>query len=326
MTRPTVAAQLLWEAAAAARLAPSIHNTQPWRFVLIPDALQIHADRDRQLRVADPDGRQLMLSCGCALFNARATLAARGYDAVVSRLPDPDDPGLVARLGATGPAVGLGADRRARTAHRPAALQPRTVPGHLRRSPRCAYELAPRGRAGKAELFEVREQAHRLEHRQVEPAGRPLESTDPAYRQELTAWTTGDPRRKDGVPAMAVPYRSGTLAASAMPCRSGTSTPTGWAGSTLRTARACRSACWCWPPPPTTRVLVARRRGAATAVAGGDPRRLRGEPVRPGDRHRRPARPTAHRTRPGRLSADGAAGRAGQPRRRRPAGVTWTSW
>ena len=64
-----------------ATLAPSVHNTQPWRFVLSPDALEIHADRSRQLRVLDPRGRQMTLSCGCALFNARASLAAAGYDA-----------------------------------------------------------------------------------------------------------------------------------------------------------------------------------------------------------------------------------------------------
>jgi nitroreductase len=206
MISPTAAAHLLWEAVAAARLAPSIHNTQPWHFVLTPGALQVHADRDRQLRVADPDGRQLMLSCGCAVFNARTALAARGYEAVVHRLPDPDDPSLVAYL-----------ELPARQADWVpiAALEPhiarrrsnrgRFLDTSVAASVRCELDCA--ARQEQAELFEVREHAHRLRIVGLGQQADLRENTDPVYRQELTAWTTGDPRRKDGVPAMAVPYR-----------------------------------------------------------------------------------------------------------------------
>jgi nitroreductase len=90
--------QTLRRAAVRATLAPSIHNTQPWRFVLSADALEIHADRSRQLRVLDPRGRQMTISCGCALFNARASIAAAGYDPAVERLADPMQPALLARV------------------------------------------------------------------------------------------------------------------------------------------------------------------------------------------------------------------------------------
>ena len=86
--------QTLRRAAVRATLAPSIHNTQPWRFVLSADALEIHADRSRQLRVLDLRGRQMTISCGCALFNARASMAAAGYDPAVERRPDPMQPSL----------------------------------------------------------------------------------------------------------------------------------------------------------------------------------------------------------------------------------------
>ncbi|TWP35826.1 hypothetical protein [Leekyejoonella antrihumi] len=74
-------------AAVRATLAPSIHNSQPWRFVVSGDALEIHIDPSRQLRVLDPRGHQVALSCGCALFSARAAMAACGLRAKVRRFP-----------------------------------------------------------------------------------------------------------------------------------------------------------------------------------------------------------------------------------------------
>lgn len=78
---------LFTRAVERASLAPSVHNTQPWHFVVRPDVLELHDESDRQLRALDPTGRQLVISCGCALFNARVALAA---DRVVQvdRLPD----------------------------------------------------------------------------------------------------------------------------------------------------------------------------------------------------------------------------------------------
>src|SRR5271165_2629025 len=63
----------------AASAAPSIHNTQPWRFRLTsPDIIEVHADLDRMLWTADPLGRALHLSCGAALFNLRTAIRSLG--------------------------------------------------------------------------------------------------------------------------------------------------------------------------------------------------------------------------------------------------------
>ena len=97
LTEPRLASAVR-RAAVRATLAPSIHNTQPWRFLLSGTSLEVHADWSRRLRVLDPRGRQLLISCGCAVFNARVALAAAGYDATVERWPDPAQPNLVARL------------------------------------------------------------------------------------------------------------------------------------------------------------------------------------------------------------------------------------
>src|SRR5664279_1728740 len=90
--------QALRPVAVRARRAPSVHNTQPWTFYLEPGRFTIRADRTRQLAVLDPTGRQLMISCGCALFNARVAAAAARIDTDVVRFPDPGDPDMVATL------------------------------------------------------------------------------------------------------------------------------------------------------------------------------------------------------------------------------------
>ncbi|MEE3922437.1 nitroreductase [Micromonospora sp. BRA006-A] len=93
------------EAAARQSLhAPSVFNTQPWRWRVTGDALELRADADRQLAHTDPDGRLLILSRGAALHHARVSLTAVGWAVTVERLPDPADPSLLARVRTTGPA------------------------------------------------------------------------------------------------------------------------------------------------------------------------------------------------------------------------------
>lgn len=80
---------LLQRIIAPASAAPSIHNTQPWRFrVAGDDLLELHADPDRMLWVADPHGRALHLSCGAALLNLRLAIRAIGAKSLVWPLPD----------------------------------------------------------------------------------------------------------------------------------------------------------------------------------------------------------------------------------------------
>ena len=83
---------------AAAVWAPSVHNTQPWRFTVSGQQISLDADAGRQLIVADPDGREMMISCGAALFTARLALRSLGYLPRAAVLPDPGQPLLVARL------------------------------------------------------------------------------------------------------------------------------------------------------------------------------------------------------------------------------------
>jgi nitroreductase len=88
----------LRRAAAAAVRAPSLHNSQPWRFRLRDGAIEVLADPARQLAVADSTGWAARMACGAATFNARLALAAAGTPAEVVLRPDRAEPELAARL------------------------------------------------------------------------------------------------------------------------------------------------------------------------------------------------------------------------------------
>ena len=83
---------------ALASRAPSVHNTQPWRWRVDEASLHLYADPDRQLPNIDPDSRDLMLSCGTALHHCVAAFAAVGWQSKVTRLPNPADPNHLAAI------------------------------------------------------------------------------------------------------------------------------------------------------------------------------------------------------------------------------------
>jgi hypothetical protein len=79
-------------------LAPSSHNSQPWLFYVDGNAVEIYADRVRRLPVVDPDDRELVMSCGAALYNLRLVLRHFGAGCEVAVLPMGMSSGLLARV------------------------------------------------------------------------------------------------------------------------------------------------------------------------------------------------------------------------------------
>ncbi|MEV0032540.1 hypothetical protein [Nocardia sp. NPDC050793] len=78
--------------------APSVHNTQPWRWEFDGTRLDLYRDSDRLLTAADPHGRQLVISCGAILHHLRTALAARGWHTDTQRIPEPARPDLLATI------------------------------------------------------------------------------------------------------------------------------------------------------------------------------------------------------------------------------------
>jgi hypothetical protein len=62
-----------------ASLAASGHNTQPWKFAVGDNVIEIHPDSSRRLPVVDPSDRELWISLGCALENLLITARANGF-------------------------------------------------------------------------------------------------------------------------------------------------------------------------------------------------------------------------------------------------------
>lgn len=91
-------ARALFAAATTAGRAPSIHNTQPWRWRLTGNELDLYLDRSRGLEATDSDSRLAILSCGAALHHALVSLAAAGWHTILARMPDPEHPDHLARL------------------------------------------------------------------------------------------------------------------------------------------------------------------------------------------------------------------------------------
>jgi hypothetical protein len=198
----------LRRAAVRATLAPSVHNTQPWRFHLRDGQLDVYVDRRRQLSVLDATSRQMIVSVGCAVMNARASAAGEGVGLDVRRFPDSQRPDLMASLVGTGDPVddSLAALdnvielRQTNRRHFAEDEVPNSVVTVLEKA----------AEAEDSSLFVVREPEQRVVVASLSQHADDIENLNPAYRAELRAWTTDDPARRDGVPEHAVPHVDGS--------------------------------------------------------------------------------------------------------------------
>jgi hypothetical protein len=204
---PIPAGQIDYLLATAAR-APSVHNTQPWRFRAGEYAIELYADQSRKLRV-DPVGREMLISCGAALFGLRLAVRSLGHVPVVELLPDRARLRLLARVrfGAAEPMTGRERQLLAALPHRHTHRGP-FAPGPLPAG--LAAGLQHDALAEGATLVLVdRPLAYQQLAGILSAAGR-RQDLDPLAREEVRRWSRGaaDPAR-DGIAAHAFPAAAG---------------------------------------------------------------------------------------------------------------------
>jgi hypothetical protein len=181
--------------------APSVHNTQPWLWRTSPEGLELYADWARQLSRADPDGRDLLVSCGAALHHLQVAAAALGWTAHIRHAPDPGYSRLLASIRFTrheaSAEAGHGLTRLLgrQTDRRQFASWP--VPQEQLQS------LAWTGSQWGVTVTPVVDEAVRLRLLRLTAEADERQRRDPAYETELATWARE--RERDGVPAGNVP-------------------------------------------------------------------------------------------------------------------------
>jgi nitroreductase len=186
----------------AAVQAPSMHNTQPWRFDIGAGTVRVYRDLDRWLRADDPQQTALYISLGAAVLNLRIAAAELGLLAHVTLLPDPHDPDYVAKLTL---AAGLGVDPEL------AALFPYLTRRRTSRLPfgnrwipeRVVRDLEHAARADGALLRVVRDPSRVRRLLGLAAEGSANELFELSRLEERARWVGGE-RSEDGVPASAL--------------------------------------------------------------------------------------------------------------------------
>jgi hypothetical protein len=188
---------------AIAARAPSVHNSQPWLFRVGQDAVELWSD-PRRRTWSDTSGREMLISCGAALFGLRLALRSLGVQPAVELLPDPSRLRLLARVrpGPGTPMNTLEARMLAAVPHRhthrgafePGALPPGLLPGlqndALVEGTELAYIRPGLGFERLAGL--AASAAHRG-------------NLDPRAKATIRRWTrAADRPERDGVPATAL--------------------------------------------------------------------------------------------------------------------------
>ncbi|SHK75253.1 Nitroreductase family protein [Pseudonocardia thermophila] len=177
--------------------APSVHNTQPWRWRIHGRGVELYADPHRHLPATDPERRDLVLSCGAALHHLRVVLAAAGHATRVERTPDPDRSDLLARIELVDgepdpadaelfPAIAERRTERRRMSHRP-------VP------PDVIERLAAQAQQRGALLVPVTAGPMRARLDRALAEAEAAQAKVPGYAAELARWTHRFAGARDGV-------------------------------------------------------------------------------------------------------------------------------
>lgn len=184
--------------------APSGHNSQPWKFRIIRDGVELYADRSRALPIVDPEDRALTISCGAALYQLRLAMNCDGIGTLVKILPDPNNPDLLARVLVSGPYFASSEDLelfdafpRRRTNRGPFIDE--TI------DPAVKTEWLYDAAESKCWLHMTEQLDEKEDFAELIDAGDHIQGSDKAFRHELSEWVRPDSTsRHDGIPGCAL--------------------------------------------------------------------------------------------------------------------------
>lgn len=183
-------------------LAPSGHNTQPWLFKIVDDAVELYADKTRSLPVVDPDDRALIISCGAALFHLKIAIRYFGFQEIVEVFPNDQKPDLLAQI-SMGHKI-LASDESKSLFH--SILKRRTNRLPFLNKP-VAHSLQSELRLAASSQytqFQIISEYRRQEVIDLIAEGDRLQMANPLFRRELAKWIRpGKSSRHDGIPAYA---------------------------------------------------------------------------------------------------------------------------
>lgn len=188
--------------------APSLRNSQPWRWVVEGTRLHLWADPRRLAHATDSAGRELTLSCGAVLDHVRVAMAATGWDSVTERLPKPGSPDHMATLHFRRMDFPSRAHQQ-----RAAAIRRRRTDGLPFAAPAAwpALEAALRRAAHPHEvMLDIVEDDARPTLAAASRLGETLRRHDTSYRSELRWWTS--PFESNGAHVQSAPVSASDAA------------------------------------------------------------------------------------------------------------------
>jgi nitroreductase len=186
-------------AIAYAILAPSSHNTQPWRFVVVDDELLVCADRSRSLAVIDPFDRELIISCGAALFNLRVVFSHFAIPIEITTFPQASDPDILARVvfprsGSISPDLGQLFDAMTLRVTNRSSFAAEPPPADL------VERVGSAATAEGCDINLVQSEKDRERVAALVAEADRRQFSDPHFRRELASWIHPS-RSNDGMPA-----------------------------------------------------------------------------------------------------------------------------
>lgn len=187
-------------------LAPSSHNTQPWKFRLFENGIALFADYTRRLPVADPNNRELLMGVGAAIANLRIAALHFGFEVHVDYnfSGDSELPLAFVTLSKTVP--------RKEEERSVTNLFRAIVKRHTNRHPflrarvpdTLLSHLAELGNGTDVSMFISTDPKRNAAVAELVARAERLQQTDPGFRKELSNWMRpNNTQHPDGMPGAA---------------------------------------------------------------------------------------------------------------------------